>query len=194
MKSRILFLALFGAALVVFPSLSIPAETATDNDAVQMVNTAGQLIEVMGNAALAVISNPFGKCCDRARDLYVFVYSDDVVLLANSMRSDVIGVSFKSIDPGLKQDRVSEMMVEKAMKEGSGWTDYPYINPGSELISVKHTYSKLFQSAGKNYIVCCGVWHDKNSGVVPSAGLAVSPPEVNSDAVPQTEELEGYRY
>ena len=194
MKSKILFLALFGAALVVFPSLSIPAERATEKDAVLMVETAGNLIEIMGDIAFEIISDPSGGCCDRARDLYVFVYSDDVVLLANSMRSDVIGVSFKSRDPSQKRDRASEMMVEKAMKEGSGWTDYPYMNPGSELISVKHTYSKLFQNAGKNYIVCCGVWHDKNSGVVPSAGLAVSPPEVNSDAVPQTEELEGYLY
>jgi hypothetical protein len=84
------------------------------------------------------------------------------------MRHDVIGVSFKVNDPIVNNSQVSEIMVQKAMKEGSGWTDYPYMNPGSGRISMKHTFAKLFRHAGKNYVVCCGVWHEEPPGFVPS--------------------------
>jgi hypothetical protein len=171
-KAKILIIMLLCAVLVAFPKLAYPAENATEKDAVQMVETAGKLIEAMGDAALALISDPSGRCCDNERALYVFVFSDDVVLLANSMRHDVIGVSFKGNDPVVNNYRVSEIMVQKAMKEGSGWTDYPYMNPGSGQISMKHTYAKLFRHAGKNYVVCCGVWddwHDKPPQSVPQA-------------------------
>jgi hypothetical protein len=158
MKSKILILTLLCAVLVVFPRTSYPAEMATEGDAVQMVEMAGKLIEVMGDAALAVISNPSGKCCDKERNLYVFVYNKDVVLIADSMRHDVIGVSFKVKDPVVSNYQVSEIMVQKAMKKRSGWTDYPYMNASTGKISMKHTYAKLFRHAGKDYIVCCGVW------------------------------------
>jgi hypothetical protein len=167
MKARILIIMLLCAVLVAFPKIAYPAEKATEDDAVQMVEMAGKLIEVMGDAALAVISDPSGRCCDKERNLYVFVYSDGVVLLADSMRHDVIGVSFKGNGPVVNNYRVSEIMVQKAMKEGSGWTDYPYMNPGSGQISMKHTYSKLFRHDGKNYIVCCGVWHEEPQDFVP---------------------------
>jgi len=158
MKAKILIIMLLCAVLVAFPKIAYPAEKATEEDAVQMVETAGELLEAMGDDALSAISDPSGRCCDKERNLYVFVYSEDVVLLANSMRHDVIGVSFKGNDPVVNNYRVSEILVQKAMKEGSGWTDYPYMNPGSGQFSMKHTYAKLFRHAGKNYIVCCGVW------------------------------------
>jgi signal transduction histidine kinase len=162
MKAKILIILLLCAVLVAFPKIAYPAERATEEDAVQMVETAGNLIEVMGDTALAIISDPSGGCCDRERNLYVFVYSDDVVLLAHSLRHDVIGVSFSRNPDDYGNEpvsvNVSNMIVGKAMKEGSGWTDYPFVNPGSGQISMKHTYWKLFRNAGKNYIVCCGIW------------------------------------
>lgn len=167
MKNKFLILTFLCAALVAFPRLSTPAERATEEDAVQMVETAGKMIEVMGNAALAVISDPSGRCCDRERNLYVFVYSDDVVLIADSMRHDVIGVSFKGNGPVVNNYQISEMLVNKAMQEGSVWADYPYINPATGQISMKHTYAKRFRHAGKNYIVCCGVWPDQHTDFVP---------------------------
>jgi hypothetical protein len=167
MKSKILILMLLCAALVVFPRISYTAERAIEEDAVQMVETAGKLIEVMGDAALAMISDPSGKCCDKERNLYVFVYNKDVVLIADSKRHDVIGVSFKEKDPIVNNYQVSEIMVQKALKQGSGWTDYPYYNTATGQISMKHTYSKLFRHGDKKYIVCCGVWPDENTSTVP---------------------------
>ena len=162
MKAKILIIMWLCAVLIAFPKIAYPAEKATEEDAVQMVETAGELIEAMGDDALSAISDPSGMCCDKERNLYVFVYSDDVVLLAHSLRHDVIGVSFSRNPDDYGNEPVSvnasNMIVGKAMKDGSGWTDYPYMNPGSGQISMKHTYSKLFRHAGKNYIVCCGVW------------------------------------
>ena len=161
MKKKILITVILCALIVAIPDTASPAGQATRDDAVQMVEMAGRMIEVMGDAALAVISDPYGRCCDRERSLFVFVYSEDVVLLADSTRHDVIGVSFKGKDPIANNYRVSEIMVKTAMKEGSGWVDYPYMNPATSQITEMHTYAKLFRHAGKNYIVCCGTWNDE---------------------------------
>jgi hypothetical protein len=169
MKVRILIITLLCALLVAFPSAATPAGTATDEDAVQMVDTAGKLIEVMGDDALAAISDPSGRCCDQERDLYVFVYSDNVVMLANSLRHDVIGISFKGNDPIVYNYQASELLVKKAMNEGSGWVEHAYMHSGTGQINMKHTYAKLFRNAGKNYIVCCGVWHDLPADFVPQS-------------------------
>jgi len=193
MKSKILILMVLCVALVVFPKLSYPAERATEQDAMQMVEMAGKMIEMMGDAALAAISDLSGRCCDKERDLYVFVYSvaaisdlsgrccdkerdlyvfvysDDVVMLANSLRHDVIGVSFKSNDPIVYNYQVSELLVKKAMKEGNGWVEHAYMNSGSGQINMKHTYAKLFRNADKNYIVCSGVWYGLPTDFVPQS-------------------------
>ena len=169
MKKRILIGALLCMLLAAFPGPAAAAGQATRDDAVQMVEMAGRMIEIMGDAALAAISDPYGRCCDRERSLFVFVYSENVVLLADSTRHDVIGVSFKANGPIINHDSVSEIMVNKAMKEGSGWVDYPYLNPATNEVSEMHTYAKRFRHAGKNFIVCCGVWDDVQSDFVPVA-------------------------
>ncbi len=162
MKSKILILTLLFAALVSFPMLSIPAEKATQEDAVRMVEMAGKMIEEMGDAALAQISDPSGRCFDCEKNLYVFVYSDDVVLLADPFRQNLVGVSFSRHPEDYGEESasvaVANRIVEKAVHDGSGWMDYPDEIPGTFQISTKHTYEKLFRHAGKNYIVCCGVW------------------------------------
>jgi hypothetical protein len=158
MKVRILIITLLCALLLAFPGTATPAGMATDEDAAQMVEMAGKMIEVMGDDALAVISDPSGRCCDKERDLYVFVYSDAVVMLANSLRHDVIGASFKGNDPIVYNYQTSELLVKKAMNEGSGWVENAYMHSGTGMTHMKHTYAKLFRNAGKNYIVCCGVW------------------------------------
>ena len=169
MKKKILIIMLLSVLVAAVPGPAAAAGQATRDDAVQMVEMAGRMIEVMGDAALAAISDPYGRCCDRERSLFVFVYSDEVVLLADSTRHDVIGVSFKGNDPVINHYSASETMVKKAMREGSGWTDYPYLNPASSEINEMHTYAKRFRHAGKNYIVCCGVWDDVRPDFVPVA-------------------------
>ena len=162
MKSKILILAFLCAVLVAFPGLSASAERAPERDAVQLVEMAVKMIEEQGDPALAVISDPSGRYCDRERNLYVFVYSDDVVLLADPMRQDKVGVSFSRHpeDYGRESACVdaSNRMVGTAVKDGSGWTDYPERNPATGQVGVKHTYEKLARHGGKSYIVCCGVW------------------------------------
>lgn len=167
MKKKILITTLLVALLLAIPDTASLAGQATRDDAVQMVDTAGRMIEAMGDAALAVISDPYGRCCDRERSLFVFVYSEDVVLLADTTRHDVIGVSFKGNDPVANHYRVADTMVKTAMKEGSGWVDYPYMDPATGQISEMHTYAKRFEHAGKSYIVCCGIWGDAQVDIVP---------------------------
>ena len=46
-------------------------------------------------------------------------------------------------------------------------------------ISMKHTYAKVFRHAGKDYIVCCGVWPNE--------------PQDSPSVVPRVESVE-YSY
>jgi hypothetical protein len=171
MNGKIFITTVLCLLLVAIPRPAHPADRATDEDAVQMVEMAGKLIEVMGDDALAAISDPSGRCCDKERDLYVFVYSDAVVMLANSLRHDVIGMSFNGNDPIVNNYQTSELLVKKAMNEGSGWAEHAYMHSGTGQTHMKHTYAKLFRNAGKNYIVCCGVWHGLPTDVVPVSEL-----------------------
>lgn len=53
-------------------------------------------------------------------------------------------------------------MLEKALKEGSGWIDYYFSNPKSKLEAHKNAYFELARgSDGKNYIVGSGKYFDE---------------------------------
>jgi hypothetical protein len=52
-------------------------------------------------------------------------------------------------------------------------------------ISMQHTYAKLFRYAGKNYVVCCGVWHDGQTHFVPRTAPHNAP-----QTVPLTESVD----
>lgn len=67
------------------------AQTATKQDAMTLVEKAGKLIEEKGDAALAAISDPNGEFIDREKALYVFVYDENIFVLAHPYLHDLIG-------------------------------------------------------------------------------------------------------
>lgn len=122
-------------------------------------------IEGKGDAALAEISNRKGEFINREKALYVFVYDENIVVLAHPHLHELIGRSMKgkTDDQGRK---VHDEIVPKALTKGSGWTEYSYQKPiateeGESLSQVTYrniAYGKLFKHGGKQYIVCPGTY------------------------------------
>ncbi len=150
MKSKIIVVVLLCASLVAFPRLSIPADRATEEDALQMVEMAGKLIEEQGDLALPVISNPEGRFYNKEKALYVFVYNNRFEVVANPYRTDLIGVRFPEYSPFAK-------IVTASMIEGSCWLKYTDRECCEDAPHEMKTYGKLFKFESKDYIVCCSV-------------------------------------
>lgn len=142
------------------------ANEAMKQDAMNMVEKAGRLIEEKGDAALAAISDPKGEFIDREKALYVFVYNKDVVIVAHPYRPDLIGQPMKWKFDG-RGKMFHHEIVKKALTEGSGWTKYVWQKPVSvgeevkyQAMYVKNSYAKLFQYGDKKYIVCSGIYEE----------------------------------
>jgi signal transduction histidine kinase len=142
-----------------FTGFMYAGEAATDEEAMALVEKAGQLIEKEGDAALAVISNPDGGFYFKDKALYAFVYNVDIEIIAHPYKPELIGKSFKG-KTDVKGKLFRDEIVRKVLKDGSWWTYYSYEKPGSQNIHTKKTYGKLFKHGDKNYIVCCGVYVD----------------------------------
>jgi len=150
----VIFSLVFGVAGII-----CAGEQATDEEAIALVEKAGKLIEQQGDAALAVISDPDGGFYFKDKAFYAFVYNDKIEIIAHPYKAELIGKSFKG-KPDVKGKVFRDEIVGKALRDGSGWTDYSYQKPGSQDIHTKKTYGKLFKHGDKNYIVCCGVYVD----------------------------------
>lgn len=160
MKTRRMIVTLVALSVVFgLTGIAWTGEKVTDEEAIALVEQAGKLIEEQGDAALAVISNPEGDFYIKEKALYAFVYNDNIEVIAHPYKAELIGNCFKG-KPDCKGKMFRDEIVEKALAEGSGWTDYSYQKPGSNDIHTKKTYGKLFKHGDKNYIVCCGVYID----------------------------------
>jgi polar amino acid transport system substrate-binding protein len=64
--------------------------------------------------------------------------------------------------PDVKGKMFREEMLEKALKDGSGWVEYHYFNPKTQRATLKLSYFELANgSDGKKYIVGSGRYVDE---------------------------------
>lgn len=160
MKTRKIFvLIVILSVIFALKGIAWTGEKATDKEAIALVEKAGKLIEELGDAALAIISNPDGEFYFKDKALYAFVYNDNIEIIAHPYKPELIGKSFRG-KPDVKGKVFRDEIVKKALEEGSWWTYYSYEKPGSRDIHTKKTYGKLFRHGDKSYIVCCGVYVD----------------------------------
>ncbi|SEM66870.1 cytochrome c [Syntrophus gentianae] len=164
MKKRLLIVMVAFALIAGFYGWA-GAQTATKEDAMAMVERAGKLIEEKGDAALAAISDPKGEFINRKKALYVFVYDENIVVVAHPYLHELIGQCLKG-KPDDQGRMFRDEIVGKALTKGSGWTEYSYQKPiesaeGEVLYQTKYkknTYGKLFKYGDKKYIVCSGTY------------------------------------
>lgn len=92
---------------------------------------------------------------------YVFLYDTGVTMIAHAANIKTVGRNFKGktdVDGKAFRDEI----VGKALKNGSGWEDYVYTNPGESGLYFKTTYFKAAKgSDGRTYVVCAGKFKEK---------------------------------
>lgn len=88
--------------------------------------------------------------------LYVFVLDVNLTVAAHPIMPHIVGENLKG-KPDMKGKMFREEMLEKALKDGSGWVDYHYLNPKTRQEAKKNSYFELAHgSDGKKYIVGSG--------------------------------------
>lgn len=88
--------------------------------------------------------------------LYVFVFDTDLTVVAHAIKSKVVGKNVKG-KPDIKGKKFRDEMLAIAMKDGSGWVDYYFLNPKTKKTEHKTAYIELANgSDGKGYIVGSG--------------------------------------
>lgn len=88
--------------------------------------------------------------------LYAFVYDMNVTVIADAENILLVGVNFKG-----KTDVTGKLfhddIIAGALKNGTGWVEYVYMNPAETNLYYKTTYYLLTMgSDGNSYIVCSG--------------------------------------
>lgn len=93
--------------------------------------------------------------------LYVFVLDTDVTVIAHPLRTETIGTSMKG-KPDAKGKMFRDEIVEVALRDGSGWVDYYFLNPKTNELSHKVSYVELVKgSDGKEYVIGSGKYFEE---------------------------------
>lgn len=125
---------------------------ATKDEAVAMVKKAVAYIKEQGpDKAYPVIDDKASQFHDR--DLYVVVYQLDGKVLAHGSNQKFIGkdlIDAQDVDGKLY---VKER-VELAVKQGSFWQDYKFVNPVDKKVEPKEMYCEKLD----NTAVCAGIY------------------------------------
>jgi len=88
--------------------------------------------------------------------LYVFVLDTDLTVAAHAIMPHMAGENLKG-KPDIKGKMFRKEMLDKALKDGSGWVKYHYFNPKTKQATLKISYFELANgSDGKKYIVGSG--------------------------------------
>ena len=81
--------------------------------------------------------------------------------MAHPIKPQNVGKNLKG-KPDIKGKMFRDEMREIALKQGSGWVDYYYLNPKLKKETHKKSYFELVKgSDGKSYIVGSGKYFDK---------------------------------
>jgi polar amino acid transport system substrate-binding protein len=94
-------------------------------------------------------------------ELYIFVYDTNETWVAHANNPEMVGTNFKG-KADVSGKKFSDEIVTGALKNGTGWEDYIYINPVEAGLYYKATYYRLAKgSDGKQYVVCGGKYKDE---------------------------------
>ena len=149
----------YSAAIVALVLLAFAANAAqfgTRDEAVAMVKRVQEKFKKDGaDATFAAVTAQTRAFKDR--DLYVYIMNYDCVIQAHAARAELVG---KSLWEFRDQDGVypARNTVEVAKTGGSGWTDYRWTNPKTNLVEAKSTY---VEKLGDRYAVGVGIYKDE---------------------------------
>ncbi len=124
----------------------------TANDAQQLVDKGVALIASKGTQkAFAEFADPAGEFIKR--DLYLFVYDLGGKVLAHGGNPSLVGKSMIDAKDANGKLFIRER-IEIASAHGSGWQDYMFSNPESNVVENKTSFIRKVD----NMIIGCGVY------------------------------------
>ncbi|MGE5181100.1 MAG: cache domain-containing protein [Acidobacteriota bacterium] len=122
---------------------------------VDMVNSAVGALEQRGEAAFAALRDRTGPFV--AKDAYVFVIDPDGVELVNPAFPNLEGRDLIDARDSVGTPLVRDML-RVVRTRGEGWVEYMWPRPGDSVSTVKSTYVRRAQVAGRSLLVGCGVY------------------------------------
>lgn len=143
MKSLFKLLAAAILSLSVSSAALAADKPATPDEAVAMVKRAVKFLKDNGrDKAFAEFSNPKGSFVDR--ELYIVVFNMNGVNLAHGNNTKIIGKNL--IDMKDNEGRpIIRSFIDIAKTKGSGWFDYKWPNPVSQVVEGKSTYLEKYE-------------------------------------------------
>ena len=115
-----------------------PASAADKDDAVKMVKSAGAYYKANGmEKTLDAINDLKGEFVKG--ELYVAALSLDGTLMAKGYGQNQIGQNTIDV-PDAKGKKFRREMIERGIKDGSGWVDYVFVNPKTKELENKESY------------------------------------------------------
>jgi polar amino acid transport system substrate-binding protein len=147
---------LFGIILLLSFSVN-PVAAQTEEEVIELVKETRAALEKNTEQTLESIvfaEHPYKN--QNNPSLYVFVLDTNLTVAAHPIMSHIVGENLKG-KPDVKGKMFREEMLEKALKNGSGWVDYHYPNPQTKKVARKYSYFELANgSDGKKYIIGSG--------------------------------------
>jgi polar amino acid transport system substrate-binding protein len=90
-------------------------------------------------------------------DLYVFVYDANVTMVAHGDNIRMVGINYREKTDVTGRPFRFNVVVEGALKTGTGWEEYVYSSPSQNGLYYKTTFYRLVTgSDGNLYVVCAG--------------------------------------
>lgn len=118
-----------------------------------LVNAAASLIAEQGEAAFGRLRDPLGPYV--FMDTYVFVDSPGGVELVNSAQPSLEGMNILELRDAAGKQAAKEY-IATAMDQGSGWVDYQWYRPGSNIPARKEAYVLRVQHGDDFFVVGSG--------------------------------------
>lgn len=132
-------------------------QSYTDEAVMALVNTTAQAIGT--NAPDTFLRINAGEAPYRDPEnpaLYVFVYDANATMVAHADNIQLVGINYRG-KTDVTGRPFRDEIVAGALKNGTGWVDYVYLNPVQQNLYSKTTYYRLTRgSDGASYVVCSG--------------------------------------
>ena len=124
------------------------------DEAKNLVKNAAAYVKYQGKSKAITEISKYKGMFDRG-ETYVFAYDIQGVMLAHPKYPELIGQNLVAV-PDTDGKLFRKEIVEKAKSKGSGWVDYVYMNPETNVREHKTTYFLKVD----DLILCCGVYRD----------------------------------
>jgi signal transduction histidine kinase len=126
-----------------------------------LVDRAAALVAARGQDAFEELRSRTGPFV--FMDTYVFVDRPDGVNLVNPGQPSLEGTNLREVQD-VRGTYAAAEFIDRAMKDGSAWTEYYWYRPGYNTPARKETYVRRVQYGAETYVVGAGFYTTEDDG------------------------------